>query len=215
MPTSPQHGSRLLGCALCPCTLLGSVMVWSTSVRRGDRPRTPEEKWRALSWAPCSLRFPTLPLAQTSSQILAVELRLEKEGEDRECKSSVPREALCQPWKRKAPLGAVIVWSHLQEVWDRRHERPEIKVDNWTCYDRLQVWLFLVGPFALNYFSNASKNYCLMYSVKCFLVLIRKGWKGLAPLNQNPLCGFANNKSTPLPHFSSREFLNYGPSLTF
>lgn len=211
-----QHGSRLLSYDLYHCTLLMSVMVWSTNTHHGDWPKTPETKWRAPSWAPCSLWFPTLPLAQTLQilRILAVALRLEEEGEDRECKSSVPRKAFSQPWKRKAPLGAVILWSHLQEVWDRRYKRPEIKVDNWTRYDRLQVWPFLVGPFALNYFLNSSDN-CLMYSVKCFLVLIRKGWKGLAPLNKNPLCGFANNKSTPLPHISSREFLNYGSSLSF
>ena len=54
---------------------------------------------------------PLLTLAQALQVLrrLAVELRLEEEGEGRACKSSVPREALSQPWKSKALLGAVVI----------------------------------------------------------------------------------------------------------
>lgn len=45
--------------------------------------------------------------ALPTPRILAVELRLEEEEEDRECKSSVSRVVLSQPCKRKALLGAV------------------------------------------------------------------------------------------------------------
>lgn len=168
-----QLGSRLLGYDLYHCVLLTSVMVCSTDMWKLAQNFI--YKMKDLSWAPFSVQLPTLPMAQALPVLrsLAVELRLEEKEEDTKYKNSMSWEAFFQPCKRKAFPGAVIVQSHLQKVWDRRHKRQKITVGNLVYYDNLQVWLFLVAPLAPNYLSESSKN-CLIILLTWFIVLTRK-----------------------------------------